>query len=156
MVQLSEIKHLRCKKWSKYAISNLFYNVLLFSVDLYSSEVRLLIKKLVHIFVQATKAAVISFFQTLRIEVGSEIGITIVTPGLVDSELTDGDFMSKVSFPKTLLRIHCNDLLKFVDNVFDMDFTKSLLLKSGSCEYCTIGVCGRVCRSHSEWYQAWR
>lgn len=30
---------------------------------------------------------------------GSEIGITIVTPGLVDSEITDTEFMSKVSSP---------------------------------------------------------
>ncbi|XP_074331511.1 11-beta-hydroxysteroid dehydrogenase A-like isoform X1 [Apium graveolens] len=47
----------------------------------------------------ATKAALISFFETLRVEVGSEIGITIVTPGLVDSEITDNKFMSKGSYP---------------------------------------------------------
>ncbi|KAK1376095.1 11-beta-hydroxysteroid dehydrogenase 1B [Heracleum sosnowskyi] len=45
----------------------------------------------------ATKAALISFFETLRVEVGSEIGITIVTPGLVDSEITDSEFMSKTN-----------------------------------------------------------
>ncbi|XP_017233884.2 11-beta-hydroxysteroid dehydrogenase A-like [Daucus carota subsp. sativus] len=44
----------------------------------------------------ATKAALISFFETLRVKVGSEIGITIVTPGLVDSEITDTEFMSKL------------------------------------------------------------
>ncbi|KAL5791534.1 hypothetical protein ACOSP7_000128 [Xanthoceras sorbifolium] len=38
--------------------------------------------------VTATKAALISLYDTLRIEFGSDIGITIVTPGLVDSEIT--------------------------------------------------------------------
>jgi len=38
--------------------------------------------------VQASKAAVISFFETLRMEVGGAIGITIVTPGLIKTDLT--------------------------------------------------------------------
>lgn len=44
---------------------------------------------------KASKAAVISFYETLRVEVGRDIGITIVTPGLVESEMTQGKFMSK-------------------------------------------------------------
>lgn len=44
---------------------------------------------------KSSKAAVISFYETLRVEVGREIGITIVTPGLVESEMTQGKFMSK-------------------------------------------------------------
>ncbi|CAK9327247.1 unnamed protein product [Citrullus colocynthis] len=46
-------------------------------------------------FYTSSKAAVISFYETLRVEVGREIGITIVTPGLVESEMTQGKFMSK-------------------------------------------------------------
>lgn len=46
---------------------------------------------------QSTKAAQIKFFETLRIELGSDIGITIVTPGLVESEITHEEFISKVS-----------------------------------------------------------
>ncbi|XP_058200933.1 11-beta-hydroxysteroid dehydrogenase A-like isoform X1 [Rhododendron vialii] len=42
-----------------------------------------------------SKGAVVSFYETLRVEVGSDIGITIVGPGVVDSEITRGDFMSK-------------------------------------------------------------
>ena len=34
-------------------------------------------------------------YETLRIEVGSEIGITIVNPGLVDSEMTRGKFLNQ-------------------------------------------------------------
>ncbi|KAK2984705.1 hypothetical protein RJ640_014042, partial [Escallonia rubra] len=45
----------------------------------------------------ASKAALISFYETLRSEVGSDIGITIVTPGLVDSEITQGDFPAKAN-----------------------------------------------------------
>ncbi|KAJ4843087.1 hypothetical protein Tsubulata_019150 [Turnera subulata] len=39
-------------------------------------------------FYSASKAAVSAFFETLRVELGSDIGITIVTPGVVDSEMT--------------------------------------------------------------------
>ncbi|KAL0000578.1 hypothetical protein SO802_014359, partial [Lithocarpus litseifolius] len=36
-------------------------------------------------FYNASKAAQISFFETLRTEVGHDIGITIVTPGAIES-----------------------------------------------------------------------
>lgn len=38
----------------------------------------------------ASKAAMLAFYETLRIEVGSYIHITIVTPGFVESEMTKG------------------------------------------------------------------
>ncbi|KAL4012366.1 hypothetical protein IC575_029466 [Cucumis melo] len=38
----------------------------------------------------ATKAALKSMFETLRVELAPDIGITIVTPGFVESELTKG------------------------------------------------------------------
>ncbi|XP_052874753.1 11-beta-hydroxysteroid dehydrogenase-like 6 isoform X4 [Gossypium arboreum] len=46
-------------------------------------------------FYSASKAAVISFYETLRYEFGGDIGITIVTPGLIKTEMTDGKFLSK-------------------------------------------------------------
>ncbi|KAF8005831.1 hypothetical protein BT93_K0190 [Corymbia citriodora subsp. variegata] len=39
-------------------------------------------------FYSASKAAVISFYETLRTEIGDSVGITIVTPGAVKSEMT--------------------------------------------------------------------
>ncbi|OMO84217.1 Short-chain dehydrogenase/reductase SDR [Corchorus capsularis] len=39
-------------------------------------------------FYNSSKAALISFYETLRCEIGWGIGITIVTPGLINSELT--------------------------------------------------------------------
>ncbi|KAI5067943.1 hypothetical protein GOP47_0016288 [Adiantum capillus-veneris] len=43
----------------------------------------------------AAKAAVFNFFETLRIELGSSIsGITIVTPGWIESEMTMGKFIN--------------------------------------------------------------
>ncbi|OIT23589.1 PREDICTED: 11-beta-hydroxysteroid dehydrogenase-like 6 [Nicotiana attenuata] len=45
-------------------------------------------------FYNASKAAMISFYETLRVELGTQIGITIVTPGLVESELTKGKFLT--------------------------------------------------------------
>nr|POE57876.1 11-beta-hydroxysteroid dehydrogenase 1a [Quercus suber] len=44
---------------------------------------------------QASKAAQISFFETLRTEVGLDIGITIVTLGAIESEMTQGDFSAR-------------------------------------------------------------
>ncbi|XP_054804464.1 11-beta-hydroxysteroid dehydrogenase A-like [Prosopis cineraria] len=41
----------------------------------------------------ASKAALISMYETLRVEVGSEIGITIVTPGYIESEITKGKYL---------------------------------------------------------------
>ncbi|KAK8472719.1 hypothetical protein PHAVU_002G285200 [Phaseolus vulgaris] len=38
--------------------------------------------------VMASKAAIISFFETLRMEAGSAIGITIATPGLIKTDLS--------------------------------------------------------------------
>ncbi|KAK1258164.1 11-beta-hydroxysteroid dehydrogenase-like 6 [Acorus gramineus] len=37
-------------------------------------------------FYLTSKAALINFYETLRLEFGQEIGITIVTPGWIDSE----------------------------------------------------------------------
>ncbi|KAL3512561.1 hypothetical protein ACH5RR_025278 [Cinchona calisaya] len=47
-----------------------------------------------HVY-NASKAALLQFFDTLRVEFGPDIGITIVTPGFIESELTQGKFMGK-------------------------------------------------------------
>lgn len=44
---------------------------------------------------QASKAALTAFFDTLRIELGSEVKITIVTPGFIESEITQGKFLQR-------------------------------------------------------------
>ncbi|CAI8619349.1 unnamed protein product [Vicia faba] len=46
----------------------------------------------------ASKAAVISFFETLRIELGWSIGITIVTPGFVKTKLASKAYEDEPSF----------------------------------------------------------
>ncbi|KAM1736879.1 hypothetical protein FF2_014888 [Malus domestica] len=43
----------------------------------------------------ATKAAAIAFYETLKVEIGREVGITIVTPGMIESEISQGKFLSK-------------------------------------------------------------
>nr|GEY67057.1 11-beta-hydroxysteroid dehydrogenase 1B-like [Tanacetum cinerariifolium] len=43
----------------------------------------------------ASKAAVVSFYESLRMELGSEVEITIVTPGLTESEMSQGKIMDK-------------------------------------------------------------
>ncbi|TVU46341.1 hypothetical protein EJB05_05867, partial [Eragrostis curvula] len=46
-------------------------------------------------FYNASKAALLRFYETLRSELGSEVGITILTPGYVDSEMTQGKMIEK-------------------------------------------------------------
>ncbi|XAR50354.1 11-beta-hydroxysteroid dehydrogenase [Bertholletia excelsa] len=43
----------------------------------------------------ASKAALITLYETLRVEFGADIGVTIVTPGLIESEMTKGKFLTK-------------------------------------------------------------
>ncbi|EFJ04409.1 hypothetical protein SELMODRAFT_138761 [Selaginella moellendorffii] len=42
----------------------------------------------------AAEAALLNLFDTLRVEVGNSVGITIATPGWVESEITRGKFIS--------------------------------------------------------------
>lgn len=44
---------------------------------------------------QASKAALTSFYETLRVELGREVGVTIATPGLMESEMTQGKMLTK-------------------------------------------------------------
>ena len=37
---------------------------------------------------QASKAALISFYETMRVELAHSISITIITPGFIESEMT--------------------------------------------------------------------
>ena len=37
----------------------------------------------------------LAFFDTLRVELGSDVKITIVTPGLIESEFTKGKILTK-------------------------------------------------------------
>ncbi|KAI3499604.1 hypothetical protein L1887_35407 [Cichorium endivia] len=46
-----------------------------------------------YVSLMASKAALISFFETMRVEVGSDIGITIVTPGVVKSDITNDQWL---------------------------------------------------------------
>ncbi|CAO2042039.1 unnamed protein product [Urochloa humidicola] len=46
-------------------------------------------------FYNASKAAVLNFFETLRIELRDEVGVTIATPGWIESEMTKGKHLSK-------------------------------------------------------------
>ncbi|OMO84182.1 Short-chain dehydrogenase/reductase SDR [Corchorus capsularis] len=43
----------------------------------------------------ASSAAMSAFFDSLRVEFGSDIGITIATPGYIESEITTGKYLKK-------------------------------------------------------------
>ena len=68
-----------------YNVSNMIYspNNFLLQMDSYTLSP------------QASSAAIVSFFETLRVEVGPEIKITIVTPGFIESEMTQGKLLLK-------------------------------------------------------------
>lgn len=44
---------------------------------------------------QASKAALINFYDTFRVEFGTSIMITIATPGLIESGMTRGKYLAK-------------------------------------------------------------
>ncbi|CAN1797013.1 11-beta-hydroxysteroid dehydrogenase A [Linum perenne] len=46
-------------------------------------------------FYNASKAALVAMYETLRVELGTQVGITIVSPGLIESEMTDGKFLNQ-------------------------------------------------------------
>ncbi|KAF6158015.1 hypothetical protein GIB67_008144 [Kingdonia uniflora] len=46
-------------------------------------------------FYGASKGALLNFYETLRVELGSEVGITLLSPGLVASEMSEGKLLSK-------------------------------------------------------------
>nr|XP_043608179.1 11-beta-hydroxysteroid dehydrogenase-like 2 [Erigeron canadensis] len=45
----------------------------------------------------ASKAAVLSFFETLRIEVGSDVDIRVVTPGMIETSLTNEEWLKEAN-----------------------------------------------------------
>jgi len=47
------------------------------------------------IYVQAANAALINFFETLRTELGNQVGITVVTPGWIESEMSKGRYLKE-------------------------------------------------------------
>ncbi|KAI3766031.1 hypothetical protein L2E82_16079 [Cichorium intybus] len=65
----------------------------------------------------ASKAALISFFETLRVEVGSDIGITIVTPGVVKSEITNDQWLLKTNLKWTPMMATENCAKAILDSI---------------------------------------
>ncbi|XP_071712084.1 11-beta-hydroxysteroid dehydrogenase A-like [Rutidosis leptorrhynchoides] len=56
----------------------------------------------------ASKAALAQFYETMRVEFGSDVKITIVTPGFIESELTQGKFLSHEG--KTIVDYDARDM----------------------------------------------
>ena len=44
---------------------------------------------------QASKAAALNFYDTLRMELGGDVRITEIVPGVVESEITKGKMLTK-------------------------------------------------------------
>ncbi|XP_065875809.1 11-beta-hydroxysteroid dehydrogenase A-like [Euphorbia lathyris] len=56
----------------------------------------------------ASKAAMVIFFETLRVELGSDVDVLIVTPGFIESEVTQGKFLlpeGKVDVDQALMDV---------------------------------------------------
>uniref|UniRef100_A0A2N9J4J0 Ketoreductase domain-containing protein n=1 Tax=Fagus sylvatica TaxID=28930 RepID=A0A2N9J4J0_FAGSY len=82
-------------------------------------------------FYNASKAAQISFFETLRTEFGPDIGITIVSPGLIQSEMTQGQYLSQASWVPAVTTERCAKVI--VDSACsgDMYLTEPSWMKVG-------------------------
>ena len=72
-------------RMSFYNVSNIIYgpNNFLLQMDSYTLSP------------QASSTAIVSFFETLRVEVGPKIKITIVTPSFIESEMNQGKLLLK-------------------------------------------------------------
>ena len=71
---------------------------------------------------QASKAAVLSFADTLRMELGDEVGVTVATPGWIESEMTKGKHLSKGG------KIEVDQDTRDVSLLHDTEYTIDLIL----------------------------
>ncbi|XP_050290361.1 11-beta-hydroxysteroid dehydrogenase-like 3 [Quercus robur] len=84
-------------------------------------------------FYNASKTALISFFETLRTEFGQDIGITIVNPGVIESEMTQSDYLSETQadwFPSETTKGCAKAVLDSACNG-DMYLTEPSWMKAG-------------------------
>ncbi|KAJ4974634.1 hypothetical protein NE237_007808 [Protea cynaroides] len=87
----------------------------------------------------ASKAALINFYDSLRVELASEVSITIISPGLVESEISQG---------KTLTKQGAIDV--------DPEFRKTMEgIPADSPEDCAKAVVAAVCRGDKYITEPW-
>uniref|UniRef100_A0A9R1XKI4 3-oxoacyl-[acyl-carrier-protein] reductase n=1 Tax=Lactuca sativa TaxID=4236 RepID=A0A9R1XKI4_LACSA len=79
----------------------------------------------------ASKAALAQFYDTLRVEFGSDIKITVVTPGFIESELTQGKFLSHEG--KLVVDYDARDLIVDILNDDQMQVNLSPVMKVERC-----------------------
>ncbi|KAI3919275.1 hypothetical protein MKW98_030411 [Papaver atlanticum] len=100
-------------------------------------------------YYNASKAALINFFDGLRTEFGSDIKITIATPGYIESELTQGKFLMK------------DGNMKVDQDMRDVQIGPAPVLRA---EQCARGIVNSACRgdryvTEPAWFKAaylWR
>lgn len=92
---------------------------------------------------QATKAAQLRFYETLRSELGSEVGVTILTAGFVESEMTKGKVIQKDGQVAIDLEAR------------DVSCKKKKLREPGTCIYIYTSFACR-CRSGCSQWPVWR
>ncbi|XP_021865942.1 11-beta-hydroxysteroid dehydrogenase 1A isoform X2 [Spinacia oleracea] len=93
--------------------------------------------------IMASKAAMVAFFETLRVELGSDIQITIATPGFVESEMTKGKHLA----PEGLMNVDVN-----------MRDVQVSVLPIASGQSCAKAIIDSVCRgdryvTEPTWYR---
>ncbi|XP_050377695.1 11-beta-hydroxysteroid dehydrogenase A-like [Argentina anserina] len=91
----------------------------------------------------ASKAAVLSMFETLRVELGPEVYITIVTPGYIESEMNKGKYLS------TEGRMTVDQEMRDVQVIIPVERVED-------CANAIVnGVCrGQRCLTEPAWYKA--
>ncbi|GAB4860402.1 hypothetical protein Ancab_035560, partial [Ancistrocladus abbreviatus] len=84
-------------------------------------------------FYNASKAAMVLFFETLRSEFAPDIKITIVTPGYVESEMT-------------IQGRHLHDSNKMEINEKAIEVLEKTKIPIGSTERCATAIVNSACR----------
>ncbi|XP_077228022.1 11-beta-hydroxysteroid dehydrogenase-like 4A [Tasmannia lanceolata] len=83
----------------------------------------------------ASKAALIRFYETLRSEVGSDIKITIASPGFIETDMSKGKSMILVGNPQSGAQVHKSPL----------DIVKGLLVPIETADECAKVIVGSAC-----------
>ncbi|KAK3033360.1 hypothetical protein RJ639_034410 [Escallonia herrerae] len=91
----------------------------------------------------ASKAALLSFYEALRVELAPAITITIATPGLIETEITQGKHLSKEGVIQ-------------VDGQLADEIVKLPVMSSQACAKAVLDAVGRGERNVTEpkWYKA--
>ncbi|CAK9183531.1 unnamed protein product [Ilex paraguariensis] len=104
----------------------------------------------------ASKAAMAQFFETLRVEFAPDVKITLVTPGFIESELTQGKFLTEGG--KVVVDQEMRDV-SFSPSIccFSISYGSLSIMPVAAAEACAKAIVNSACRgdryvTHPAWF----